>query len=93
MISIGFCKFHKVRGTGRHPGGGPGGGIKGGCFAMYTNAMFCNLPSLTHRGWALASHTRPVGLPRRFAAVQTWIPLASWGARPDRGECGRLGRP
>ena len=58
---------------------------------MYTNAMFCNCPSLTHRGWALASHTRPVGLPRRFAAVRTWIPLASRGARPDHVQSSRCG--
>eukprot|EP00959_Pyramimonas_sp_CCMP1952_P438969 9189957-Pyramimonas_sp.AAC.1 len=31
---------------------------------MYTNAMFCKCPSSTHRGWALASRTRPVGLPQ-----------------------------
>ena len=73
MIYIGFSRFSHY--TWKRVGDSAAalGGIKGGCFAMYKNAIFCNCPSSAYRGWALASHTRPVGLPRRFAAVQTWI--------------------
>ena len=89
MISIGFGTFSQSTRNGSATRRRPWGGIKGGCFAMYKNAMFCNWPFLTYRGWALASHTRPVGLPRRFAAVRTWIPLASRGARPDHVQSSR----
>ena len=85
MIYIGFLGFHIIRGNGSATRRRPWGGIKGGCFAMYKNAIFCNCPSSTYRGWALASHTRPVGLPRRFAAVRTWILRLTPHRRPLGG--------